>query len=214
MRTVRIKRGGQLSHKGTSLDERNSPSRFHALLNSLGLPKIRLYDLRHTHASLLIAEGKPPKLIAERADQSSAHAMDQYFQAPTARPTLRSKSFLYPLSLCPARQSGQPGYFNTRLIQPAAYSMSAATFQAGLCCRSQLRPRSSPRSSLSKAIRRQASHTWQAFPDLGRSNGSTATWSICAPTSRSSSTAITTACGSIRHSATRRRKSLSRPPTS
>jgi hypothetical protein len=83
--------------------------RFHALLASLDLPKIRLYDLRHTHASLLIAEGKQPKLIAERlghssikltmdtygqlfpgADQSSVRAMNQLFSDAhqTPRPLL------------------------------------------------------------------------------------------------------------------------------
>ncbi len=93
------------SHKGTPLDERNTLSRFHTLLASIGLPKIRLYDLRQTHASLLIAEGKHPKLIAERlghssikltmdtyghlfpgADESSAHAMNELFSDAYRKP--------------------------------------------------------------------------------------------------------------------------------
>ena len=33
---------------------------------SSGLPKIRLHDLRHTHASLLVAAGEPNKVVSER----------------------------------------------------------------------------------------------------------------------------------------------------
>jgi len=35
-------------------------------LSDAGLPKMRFYGLRHTHASLLIAEGVHPKKIAKR----------------------------------------------------------------------------------------------------------------------------------------------------
>ncbi|MCP4086277.1 MAG: tyrosine-type recombinase/integrase, partial [Actinomycetia bacterium] len=31
-----------------------------------GLPRIRFHDLRHTHASLLVAAGVPIKVVAER----------------------------------------------------------------------------------------------------------------------------------------------------
>ena len=44
-----------------------------------GLPKLRLYDLRHTHASLLIHEGVHPKRISERLGHSSIKlTMDTY----------------------------------------------------------------------------------------------------------------------------------------
>ena len=33
---------------------------------SSGLPRIRLHDLRHTHASLLVAAGEPIKVVSER----------------------------------------------------------------------------------------------------------------------------------------------------
>jgi integrase len=32
----------------------------------LGLPRIRFHDLRHTHASLLVAAGTPIKVVSER----------------------------------------------------------------------------------------------------------------------------------------------------
>ena len=48
-----------------------------AVLNQL--PKLRVYDLRHTHASLLIHEGVHPKRISERLGHSSIKlTMDTY----------------------------------------------------------------------------------------------------------------------------------------
>jgi len=35
------------------------------LLKKAGLPKIRLHDLRHTHASLLLYKGVHPKVVQE-----------------------------------------------------------------------------------------------------------------------------------------------------
>ncbi len=39
----------------------------HKGLEAAGLKKIRLHDLRHSHISMLIAMGTPPKVVAERA---------------------------------------------------------------------------------------------------------------------------------------------------
>lgn len=36
-----------------------------------GLPRIRLHDLRHTHASLLLADGANPKVVSERLGHAS-----------------------------------------------------------------------------------------------------------------------------------------------
>jgi integrase len=36
------------------------------------LPKIRLHDLRHTHAALLLAAGEPVKVVSERIGHASA----------------------------------------------------------------------------------------------------------------------------------------------
>jgi integrase len=44
-----------------------------------GLPEIRFHDLRHTHASLLIAAGVHPKAIQARLGHSSiTMTMDRY----------------------------------------------------------------------------------------------------------------------------------------
>jgi integrase len=59
------------SRSGTPLDRGNALHRFQKICKDNALPKIRLYDLRHTHASLLIAEGVHAKKIAERLGHAS-----------------------------------------------------------------------------------------------------------------------------------------------
>jgi len=46
--------------------------RFKAILRQAGLPIIRLYDLRHTSATLALAAGVPPKVVAEQLGHASA----------------------------------------------------------------------------------------------------------------------------------------------
>jgi integrase len=54
------------STRGTPLEERRVVSQFKVALERAGLPTtVRLYDLRHTAASLLYAQGVPPLQIAE-----------------------------------------------------------------------------------------------------------------------------------------------------
>lgn len=60
---------------GTPLEERNVLRRFQVICKTNGLPRLRLYDLRHTHASLLINEGVHPKKISERLGHSSIKLM-------------------------------------------------------------------------------------------------------------------------------------------
>ena len=46
------------------------------------MPKIRLHDLRHTHASLALAAGVHPKVIQERLGHATiAITMDTYSHA-------------------------------------------------------------------------------------------------------------------------------------
>jgi integrase len=64
---------------GTPVDTTNVLHRFHQILEDAGLPKMLFYGLRHTHASLLIAEGVHPKKIAERLGHASIKlTMDLY----------------------------------------------------------------------------------------------------------------------------------------
>ncbi len=46
--------------------------RFKAILRHNGLPMIRLYDLRHTAATLALSAGVPPKVVAEQLGHASA----------------------------------------------------------------------------------------------------------------------------------------------
>lgn len=52
---------------------------FKSLLRLAGLPMIRLYDLRHTAATLALAAGVPPKVISEQLGHASAaFTLDTY----------------------------------------------------------------------------------------------------------------------------------------
>jgi len=50
---------------GTPLDHRNVVRKFHALLEKAKLPRFRFHDLRHSCASLLIAQGVPARTVME-----------------------------------------------------------------------------------------------------------------------------------------------------
>jgi integrase len=69
------------STAGTPINERNLTLRhFKPLLRAAGLSeKVRLYDLRHTHATLLLKAGIHPKIVSERLGHSSITlTMDTY----------------------------------------------------------------------------------------------------------------------------------------
>jgi integrase len=55
---------------GTPISPRNLIRHFKQALEEAGLPEIRFHDLRHTHASLLLAAGVHPKLVQERLGHS------------------------------------------------------------------------------------------------------------------------------------------------
>ena len=64
---------------GTALDSRNVTRAFHKLLVDAGLPRIRLHDLRHTAATLLLAQGVSPRTIMEILGHSQISlTMDTY----------------------------------------------------------------------------------------------------------------------------------------
>jgi integrase len=48
-----------------------------------GLPKIRLHDLRHTAATLLLAAGKPAKVVSERLGHSGTAITQDLYQHVT-----------------------------------------------------------------------------------------------------------------------------------
>ena len=56
---------------GTPLDLGNVTKQFQRLLHTAGLERHRLYDLRHTCATLLLLAGENPKVVSERLGHKS-----------------------------------------------------------------------------------------------------------------------------------------------
>jgi integrase len=55
---------------GTALDDRNVRRAFKAVLKAAKLPTIRIHDLRHTCASLLLVQGVHPRVVMETLGHS------------------------------------------------------------------------------------------------------------------------------------------------
>lgn len=56
---------------GRPVSPRNLIRHFKLALKAVGLPDIRIHDLRHSHASLLLASGVNPKIVQERLGHAS-----------------------------------------------------------------------------------------------------------------------------------------------
>lgn len=56
---------------GRPISPRNLIRHFKLALKAAGLPDIRIHDLRHSHASLLLASGVNPKVVQERLGHAS-----------------------------------------------------------------------------------------------------------------------------------------------
>lgn len=67
------------NERGGYLHRSSIGQQLHRALERAGLPRIRPYDLRHTHASLLLAKGISPKVVSERLGHASvAITLDRY----------------------------------------------------------------------------------------------------------------------------------------
>lgn len=67
---------------GVPLSPAHVTKTFAALIARAGLPRIRLHDLRHTHATLALQAGIHPKIVSERLGHSSiAFTLDVYSHA-------------------------------------------------------------------------------------------------------------------------------------
>jgi integrase len=58
------------SSLGTPLYERNVRREFETILMAAGLPSMRIHDLRHTCASLFLAQGVHPRVVMETLGHS------------------------------------------------------------------------------------------------------------------------------------------------
>lgn len=70
---------------GTPLDASRLRQRsFHPLLDQAGLPRTRFHDLRHTCATLLLAQGVHPKLVQEQLGHSQISVTPDTYSHVTA----------------------------------------------------------------------------------------------------------------------------------
>jgi integrase len=65
---------------GTPLSPDYVTRHWHALTDRANLPRARLHDLRHTHASHGLAAGVPTKLVSERLGHSSTSFTERVYQ--------------------------------------------------------------------------------------------------------------------------------------
>jgi len=56
---------------GTPFDPSTITHAFKKIVHKAGLPEVRLHDLRHTHASLMLKAGVHPKIVSERLGHSN-----------------------------------------------------------------------------------------------------------------------------------------------
>jgi integrase len=64
---------------GAPLHPQVISDRYDKLVESSGLPRIRLHDLRHTHATLALKASVPVKVVSERLGHASiAFTLDTY----------------------------------------------------------------------------------------------------------------------------------------
>ena len=82
------------THDGAPLDPDGTRARFYRLSDLAGLPRIRLHDLRHTHATLGLLADVHPKVMQERLGHSSvAFTLDIYSHAVPTMQDQAAQSF-------------------------------------------------------------------------------------------------------------------------
>ena len=96
--------------------------RFKAILGHNGLPMIRLYDLRHTAATLALSAGVPPKVVAEQLGHASAaFTLDVYSHLlphMQEEAAIKVEQILAGPGLLPHRMAGQKRFPKTGRKKP------------------------------------------------------------------------------------------------
>jgi integrase len=100
------------SKRGRPLNSDYLARHFKQILGAAGLPPMRLYDLRHTAATLALAAGVPPKVVSEQLGHAnSAFTLETYahvlphMQTDAAR---RVEAVLDPYDMLKAIAAGRP----------------------------------------------------------------------------------------------------------
>lgn len=95
---------------------------FKAILGQNGLPMIRLYDLRHTAATLALSAGVPPKVVAEQLGHASAaFTLDVYSHLlphMQEEAAIKVEQILAGRGLRPHRMAGQKRFPKTGPKKP------------------------------------------------------------------------------------------------
>jgi integrase len=96
--------------------------RFKAILGQNGSPIIRLYDLRHTAATLALSAGVPPKVVAEQLGHASAaFTLDVYSHLlphMQEEAAIKVEQILAGPGLLPHRMAGQKRFPKTGRKKP------------------------------------------------------------------------------------------------
>ncbi|MFC1848365.1 tyrosine-type recombinase/integrase [Chloroflexota bacterium] len=80
--------------------------KFRRVAHSVGLPKLRFHDLRHTHATLMLQQGINVKVISERLGHSSiAITLDTYSHVLPGMQEAAAQRFEEGLKVCSSEQS-------------------------------------------------------------------------------------------------------------
>ena len=110
---------------GTPLDPRNVTREFHALLSGAELPAVRFHDLRHTAATLLLAQGVDPRTIMETLGHSQISlTLNTYSHVRCPGPTVWRNQLR-----ATARQSGVVGGG----VVGRTFGWAAVRFADGAC---------------------------------------------------------------------------------
>ena len=93
---------------------------FNKLVKRSGLPRIRLHDLRHTHATLLLKSGVPIKVVSERLGHSTpGFTMATYQHVLPGMQAEAARAFAALLEPLPALSSADKPLTNAHLHRPA-----------------------------------------------------------------------------------------------
>jgi integrase len=108
---------------GATLHPANVTDRFHAIAEAADLPPIRLHDLRHGAASLMLAAGQGMKLVQEMlGHSSSAITADTY---TSVYPKVAAAAAEAAAALVPRQATG------TEVHTPRTHSASAGKTETG-----------------------------------------------------------------------------------